>query len=362
MKKQIVLVLLIISCLTTISAQYAAVTIPGSQLRKITSKIVTGQEYDLHITLPSGYESSNKKYPVVYLMDSQWDFPLINSIYGEQYFDGFIPKLIIVGVTWGGKNPNPDFLRARDYTPTNEPGTKQSGGADQFLDFMKSELFPYIDSNFKTDKENRTLMGCSLGGLFTMYTLFTHTDMFSGYVAATPAIAWDNTVLSRFQKTFAQKTIAKPTRLFMTIGDVESGRENFEKFSAFIQEQKYSNLYVSSKVLENTGHSGTKSETYSRGLQFIFERNKLALSSEVLNKYVGVYQFPNGENLEIKNEKNQLVCYLLNKNKIQLLANTEHHFYATFEFFNIYFNEENGKTTGLRMEVYGKEFLLKKTN
>ena len=47
---------------------------------------------------------------------------------------------------------------------------------------------------------------------------------------------------------------------------------------------------------------------------------------------------------------------------MQLLANSEHHFYATFEFFNIYFNEENGKTTGLRMEVYGKEFLLKKTN
>jgi predicted alpha/beta superfamily hydrolase len=362
MKKQIIVVLLIICSLTTASAQYNAVTIPGSQLRKITSKIVAGQEYELNISLPSGYESSDKKFPVVYLMDSQWDFPLVNSIFGEQYFDGFVPELIIVGVTWGGKNPNPDFLRARDYTPTNESGTKQSGGADQFLDFMKAELFPYIDSNFKTDKENRTLMGCSLGGLFTMYTLFTHTDMFSGYVAATPAIAWDNSVLNRFEKTFDQKTIAKPIRLFMTVGGVESGRENFEKFSTFIRDQKYSNLYASSKVLENTGHSGTKSETYSRGLQFVFERNKLALSSEVLNKYVGVYQFPNGDTVDIKNEKNQLVCSFLNKKKLQLLANSEHHFYATSEFFNIYFDEVNGKTTGLRMEVYGKQFLLKKIN
>ena len=362
MKKQIVLVLLIISSITSVSAQYPAVTIPGSQLRKITSKIVAGQEYDLHISLPSGYESSNKKFPVVYLMDSQWDFPLVNSIYGEQYFDGFIPELIIVGVTWGGINPNPDFLRARDYTPTNEPRIKQSGGADQFLDFMKSELFPYMDANFKTDKENRTLMGCSMGGLFTMYTLFTHTDMFSGYVAATPAIAWDNTVLNQFQKTFAQKTIAKPVRLFMTVGDVESGRETFEKFSTFIRDQKYSNLNMSSKVLENTGHSGTKSETYSRGLQYVFERKKLDLSLDVLNKYVGVYQFSSGETVNIKKEKNQLVCSFAKKNQLQLLANSEHHFYARSEFFNIYFDEVNGKTTGLRIEVYGKQFLLKKND
>lgn len=360
MKKQLVLMLFIISSLTTLSAQYSAVTIPGSQLRKITSKIVAGQEYDLHISLPSGYETSTKKFPVVYLMDSQWDFPLVNSIYGEQYFDGFVPELILVGVTWGGTNPNPDFLRARDYTPTNEPGTQQSGGADQFLEFIKSELFPYIDSNFKTDQENRTLMGCSLGGLFTMYTLLTHPNMFSGYVAATPAIAWDNSVLNQFQKAFTLKKLAKPTRLFLTVGDVESGRENFEKFSAFFQDHKHSNLDVTSKVLENTGHSGTKSETYSRGLQYVFERNKLALSSEILQKYVGVYQFSNGDNLEIKNEKNQLVCSFLNKNKVQLLAHTPHHFYATSEFFNLYFDEIKGKIAGLRMEVYGKQFLLNK--
>lgn len=361
MKKLIVL-LLIISSLSAATAQSTAVTILGTQLRKITSKIVKGQEYDLHISLPSGYESSDKKYPVVYLMDSQWDFPLVNSIYGEQYFDGFVPELIIVGVTWGGINPNPDALRARDYTPTNISGTQQSGGADQFLDFMKAELFPYIDANFRTDKENRTLMGCSLGGLFTVYTLFTHTDMFSGYVAASPAITWDNSVLYRFEKTFAQKTIAKPIRLFMTVGDVESGRETFEKFSAFVQDKKYSNLYASSKVLENTGHSGTKSETYSRGLQYVFERNKLDLSSDVLNKYVGVYQFSSGETVNIKKEKNQLVCSFANKNQLQLLANSDHHFYARSEFFNIYFDEINGKTTGLRMEVYGKQFLLKKQN
>ena len=64
-------------------AQYPRVDIPGSEVRKITSSIVKGQEYELQILLPGGYETSNKKYPVIYLMDSQWDFPLLKCLYGE---------------------------------------------------------------------------------------------------------------------------------------------------------------------------------------------------------------------------------------------------------------------------------------
>jgi predicted alpha/beta superfamily hydrolase len=336
-------------------AQYPAVNIAGSQVRKITSTIVSGQEYELHIALPSGYEKSNKKYPVVYLMDSQWDFALVSAILGEEYYDGFVPEVIIVGVTWGGIKPDPESLRARDYTPTNEASIKQSGGGEAFLDFMKTELFPFVESNYKADKENRSLMGCSLGGLFTIYTLFTHTDMFTNYVAASPAVAWDNEVLYQYEKTFAKKALTKPIRLYMTVGDVEGNRATFEKFSQLIIDNKYPNLIVRSKILENTGHSGTKPETYSRGLQYIFERNQLILERAVLNKYIGTYQFTTGEKMEIKTQGNQLVCYFSEQNKITLHANTENHFYSNQEFFNIYF-----KNDGLELTRFGSVQAFKK--
>src|SRR5215471_6707984 len=166
---------------------FSEVVIPGSQTRKITSTSVPDQEYVLQISLPGNYAKSNKKYPVLYLMDSQWDFPLLTALYGEQYYDGFIPEIIIVGITWGGGHPNPDSLRARDYTPTKQNGVAQSGGADKFLSFMKNELFPFVEKNYSADPHERILMGCSLGGLFTLYTLFTQPDMFNKYVAASPA-------------------------------------------------------------------------------------------------------------------------------------------------------------------------------
>src|SRR3712207_4036075 len=90
----------------TIPLKAPLVTIAGTQQLKFTSKIVSGQEYSLQVNLPSHYSDTTKRFPVVYLLDSQWDFPLVSGIYGGQYYDGFMPEVIIVGITWGGENPN----------------------------------------------------------------------------------------------------------------------------------------------------------------------------------------------------------------------------------------------------------------
>ncbi|MEO7048863.1 MAG: alpha/beta hydrolase-fold protein [Ferruginibacter sp.] len=357
--KKIFVLIFVLAALKTF-AQHPQVTIPGSEIRKITSTIVAGQEYELQILLPAGYSTSNKKYPVVYLMDSQWDFPLVKSIYGQQYFDGFIPELIVVGVTWGGTNPNPDSLRARDYTPTNEGRLKQSGGADKFLSFMKEELFPFIEKNYKTDDRNRTLMGCSLGGLLTMYTLFTHPDMFTGYAAASPAIGWDNEVLYKYERTYFESHTALPARLYMTIGGVERNVPGFEKLSNFLADRKYQSLQIKPVVLENTGHSGTKSETYGRGLQYVFERPKLNLDAAVLNKYTGSYTSLNGKKIEIKNENNNLVLYSATNNKFVLYAATKNDMYSTIEFLNIHFENNGDAVEGFEINLFGSSDFFKK--
>lgn len=344
------------------NAQYPRVDIPGSEVRKITSSIVSGQEYELHILLPGGYKNSNKKYPVVYLMDSQWDFPLVKSLYGEHYFDGFIPELIVVGVTWGGASPNPDSLRARDYTPTKENRLPQSGGADQFLSFMKNELFPFIESNYKADNTNRTLMGCSLGGLFTLYTLFTQPDLFTGYAAASPAVGWDREVLYKYEKEFSQKKLSLPVRVYMTIGDVERSRLVYEKFAGTMTGRNYPSVSLRSKILENTGHSGTKSETYGRGMQYVFEKPRLNLAAAMLDKYAGKYETTNGNTIEVKKENGALALYFSPNFKYLLYSASETDFYSDSEYFNVYFRNAGGKVEGFQLERYGSSQFIKKTN
>jgi predicted alpha/beta superfamily hydrolase len=357
--KKTFLIIALCSFLKTISAQ--EVTIPGTHLRKITSSIVAGQEYQLHIMLPADYANSNKVYPVVYLMDSQWDFPLVTALYGQQYYDGFIPAMIIVGVTWGGTNPNPDSLRARDYTPTNVKNTPQSGGADKFLSFMKEELFPFIEKNYRVDKNDRTLVGCSLGGLFTMYTLFTHPEMFQRYVAASPAFMWDNEVLYQYEKKYAENKSNPPAKLFMCVGGVERSVPGFQKLTKFLTDRHYQSLQIESRVLENTGHSGTKGEGFARGLQFAFKKPSLQLSNRVLDKYTGKYQLPNGNTAEIKRENNQLFLYFSENNKLPLFAASENELYTTSQFLNIKFKYDDDKNvTAAEVETYGRTMSVKK--
>lgn len=366
--------------LTKVQAQYPAVTIQGSEVRKITSKIVAGQEYELHIMLPGGYKAADKKYPVVYLMDSQWDFSLVTGLYSQYYYDGFIPELIIVGVTWSGEHANYDSLRIRDYSPTkvelvnlrpeiygmlslsSSVRMPQSGGADQFLAFMKQELFPFIESNYKADGKNRTLMGCSGGGIFTLYTLFTQPDLFTGYVAASPHIPWDNDVLYKYEQEFAKKRLPNPVRVYMTVGDVELTRPAFEKFSANMVARKYGSVRLHSKILENTGHGGTKNETYARGLQYVFERPKLNLAARVLNSYAGTYQLPDGRTMQLKNENGQLALYFGSNRIFTLYAAGEKDFYATAQFLNIHFENAPNKPPGFWLETYRDKQFIKKTN
>ena len=88
----------------------------------------------------------------------------------------------------------------------------------------------------------------------------------------------------------------------MTIGDVERSRPAYERFAAQVSGRNYSFVSLRSKVLENTGHSGTKSETFGRGMQYVFEKAKLNLDATVLGKYAGTYQSSNGNKIEVKND------------------------------------------------------------
>ncbi|MFN8291400.1 MAG: alpha/beta hydrolase-fold protein [Chitinophagaceae bacterium] len=340
-----------LAAVITVAGQYPQVIIPGSRVEKITSAEVAGQEYELHILLPGGY-SSRQRYPVVYVMDSQWDFPLVKSVYGQQYYDGFIPELIIVGVTWGGTAPNPDSLRVRDYTPTHD-GRPQSGGADKFLAFMRNELFPFMEKKYNADPQNRSIAGCSLGGLITLYALFTQPGMFSGYAAASPAIGWDKEVIYQYEKKYFQNPANPPARLYMTIGEVERNVPGFEKFAAFMKSRDYPSLQFRSKILENTGHSGTKSETFSRGLQYIFERPRLVFGKDKLWNYTGDFISASGEIARVVMQ--DTIAYVKIWDVLyRLYIAGDNDFYATSEFFKMHFSTANNKITGFRLDRYGR--------
>jgi predicted alpha/beta superfamily hydrolase len=337
---------------------FPPVQIPGTETRKITSS--AGQEYTLLIHLPGDYTRSNKTYPVLYLLDAQWDFPLVTALYGQQYYDGFLPGMIIVGITWGGKDPNPNTLRARDFTPTTvQP---QTGEAGKFLSFIKEELTPFIESSYHASQNDRTLMGSSLGGLFTLYAMFKEPSLFNRYVLTSPALGWDNKILFTYEKEYGAKTSELPVKLFMAIGEMETGGiRTFDKFITQVKAARFKGLELHTRVLEGIGHSGSKAEGYTRGLQAVFAKPSLSLNPSTLDQYTGTYELGNGSKLTILKKTDHLLLQVSSDTELPLRAETEKDFYLQGEFLNIRFQKDpSGKVTGFQLERYGSEETVRK--
>ena len=246
------------------------VTLPHTEVRQLQSS-ETGRDYDIYIRLPELYDLFQaKKYPVLYVLDGQWDFKLLDSIYGGLHYDGFVPEMIIVGITYSGY-PNYEALRAMDYTPVADSHISGSGDAPKFFTFLKEQLLPFIESNYRVDSSQRVLMGSSFGGTFTLYAMFSEPTLFRGYVAASPAVPYGQRFAFQQEADYASHHKDLPVRLFLSVGELEELAGPVQEFMQVISERGYTGLEMETRTIEGERHAGNKPEAYNRGLRFIFQ-------------------------------------------------------------------------------------------
>jgi predicted alpha/beta superfamily hydrolase len=323
--------------------------IPRTQIKRITSSI-GGQEYVLDVYLPPGYADASKRFPVLYLLDAQWDFPLVVGLFETQWEDGFVPPMIIVGITWGGTNPDYGYLRFKDLTPTNNPRFPQSGNAPNFLTFLKRELIPFIDSNYRTVGNDRLLMGNSLGGTFGLYALFNEPTLFTRYVLSSPNLTFGKGI-SAYEKEYAAKNSVLPVRLFICVGELEGPHvTQLKDFVTTVSARNYQRLDLQTLIVKGVGHSSNKPEGFVKGLQAVFAPSPVSIAPSILDQYVGTYQFP-GYTEEIVREKDQLFLIIPEGTKFLLNPQSERDFYVRGFYMIAHFKSNDaGKITGFEVE------------
>jgi predicted alpha/beta superfamily hydrolase len=187
---------------------------------------VLGEERRVFVRLPEGYETSERMYPVLYLMDGEFFFR--QGVAAAHFLSEMpyirqqsrihpMPQMIVVGVV------NVD--RNRDYTPTHAPQQGQarfptSGGAGEFHRFLETELFPLIEDRYRT-QPYRALAGWSLGGLFTVHTFLDRSDLFSAYIAISPSLWWDNQLVVQTADSLRRAGAVTGKPLVVTLGSLE---------------------------------------------------------------------------------------------------------------------------------------------
>ncbi len=232
---------------------------------------ILGEERELLIYLPAGYENSTQNYPVLYLLDALTNFHHTTGTVQALARVGHSPDMIVVAVR------NTD--RTRDLTPTNVrqqegedgPDFPTSGGADAFLRFFTEELIPQVEKDYRT-APFRILVGHSFGGLFAVHALFNAPTTFNATLAISPSLWWgDQLPVRRAQEVLAENAPIRQ-HLFLTLG--EEGGNMMDGFQGLLDVLRFAapeTLRWHSRILEGDDHGSAPIASTRLGLQFIFD-------------------------------------------------------------------------------------------
>ena len=231
-------------------------------LYEIDSKIVN-EKRTILVHVPVGYTRSDKKYPVIYMLDGHTpQVEMMGGILAQQAWGRQIPEMILVSI----RNTN----RSYDMTPTVDARGGRVGGSSKFLGFIETEVIPLVEKNYRT-QPYRIFAGHSLGGLTVVYSFVSRPDLFNGYIAASPVLHYDkNYVIKEAKKLFKTKK-NWDKRMFLAIGDEPKYINGFNSFKRLLKAEKPKGFKYDFKEFPDDNHASVVLPAYYWGLRKIFE-------------------------------------------------------------------------------------------
>jgi pimeloyl-ACP methyl ester carboxylesterase len=179
----------------------------NSEKIALTSE-TTGREYVLSIALPDSYGDSDEAYPVLYVLDPAMSFLTVTEFARFLGHWEELPELIIVGIGYETEAIDEFFtLREVDYYTDR----------DNFIQFVTDEVFPLINEQYRTEPEDRGLIGFSYGGEVVYHILVTEPEMFTRYAAIDAEANELMPYLMRDDDAFRQSFADHPIRLFVSL-------------------------------------------------------------------------------------------------------------------------------------------------
>ncbi len=233
---------------------------------QIESKVMS-ETRTILVRTPPSYARGSRAYPVLYMTDGDRQIGHTIAVVDFLVREGRMPEVIIVGIS------NTD--RTRDLTPTHVENfgegfaTPTSGGADRFLDFISTEVFPYVEKNYRT-QPYRVFAGHSFGGLFAMHTYFTRPQLFQAVIAVSPSLLWDNRYVYRRATEWMKNGPERPATLVMSVGNEgEDLDREFDALKALLRKKK--SLEFEAVRFPDEDHGSVVLPTHYAGLRKVFE-------------------------------------------------------------------------------------------
>ena len=207
------------------------------------------------------------------MMDGE-NIGMLASIVDSLIINGDFPPMIIIGIA------NYKDERTKDLTPVplgtnNSLGATKSGGGKLFLKFIKDEVIPFINKEYKTTNE-KILFGHSLGGLMSVYCLLMYPELFNDYIAVSPSLWLENDYIIQEAETLFKIKNYINKNIFISDGTEDPNLKVVQKFDSLLQKNKQSGLNYKYTSYKNETHNSQLVKAIPDGIRFIIEKWKIS--------------------------------------------------------------------------------------
>jgi predicted alpha/beta superfamily hydrolase len=241
--------------------------------RYLTSK-ETNSTYKISIYLPLTYGDTNLQYPVMVLTDASYTMGIAQTTFDYMTISLEVPEVIIIGIDYPYSNLL-EYARKRfgDMLPTHVEGYNPSGSADKFIAFIKKELFPYIEDNYRIDTTDKCFFGHSFGGLLGSHILIEQPQLFNRYILGSPSYWWDNKEITQRLSRKVDIMSDSVKTVYTYIGGKEGVHiTNWKEFNGILANKISRNIKFHNQIFQDESHTSVIPAAFSTAIKFVYKK------------------------------------------------------------------------------------------
>ena len=275
----------------------APYVLDGTEVRDVHA-VGVKRDYQVFVALPDSYRTSSRRYPVLFVVDANYAFPLSRSIAQRLSRHAGMEEVIVVGLSYA-KGDTANFSRRRDYTPTTPrshdytsdmPGRAIAfGEAEAYGRFITDDVFPLIAASYRADMGRKIFAGHSYGSLLGLQLLLSRPDAFEHYILGSPSLWYDQGVMFGRESDYAKAHKDMPASVFFGIGARETlaaGKKrsrsedgadmvaDLKDFSRALKARRYPGLTTRLEVYADEDHASVFPLLLTHGLRAYLKKEQ----------------------------------------------------------------------------------------
>lgn len=232
-----------------------------------------GEPYVVRMFVPEGAAGADISFVVA--LDGDFEYQTMRNTIVELVNEGAIEPIGLVAVSYGdllevnGKRYN-DLSIASDTNP--------DGRFDEVADFIEDTMIPAARSKFPQlsgDSAKICFAGHSLGGLDSLYLLFTRTQSFGAYLAMSPSVWFGPWMLLDIERSYfeAGNTFPADTKVFTSVGEAEPGVMTIgvDEFTKAITKD-FPSLWYKTTLIRGGDHMSNMPQAFEEGIRALYAR------------------------------------------------------------------------------------------